>query len=137
MPGDVLFLDDMDDRHRAFAAHELRWDDVGFYHVRTAAEAIEQLRARPFAQAFLDHDLSLDDIMVEPGAPSKEPTGMAVVDHIMTMEDPPLEVIVHSCNPAAAAAMVAQLEKHPGIVRVQRIPFPELMSRMRAAARRG
>ena len=75
----------------------------------SAAEAIAALDAHTseLVRAFLDHDLSIDDVLVEVGAPSKVPTGMAVVDHIVAMPRPPAAVVVHSLNEAAAIEMCA------------------------------
>jgi hypothetical protein len=127
----VLFLDDDHTRHWQFRT---RVEELGYgkryrmLYVFSAAEAIEALNdhAGEIVQAFLDHDLSEDDILIEVGAPSKVPTGMTVVDHILTMARPPEAVIVHSYNQVAAVEMCARLTAL-GTVAVQRIPFAQLL----------
>src|SRR5690606_2973804 len=111
---DVLFLDDMEERHKAFMNKHGMQDDVRIWQARSAFEAIEILKkirdhGRQFTQVFLDHDLSLDDIMCLPGGPSKVPTGMDVVDFICGMKfgERPLAAIVHSMNEPAARVMVS------------------------------
>lgn len=129
MSGDnVLFLDDMEWRHREFGRIAIqRFPDVRIYPAWSAEEAIELLGRIEFVQAFLDHDLSLDDIMVVPGGPSKVLTGMAVVDHLVAMEDPPRDIVCHSCNGPARLTMVNKLEESGKFTRVRALPFPELM----------
>jgi hypothetical protein len=129
----ALFLDDDHDRHahfrlfvasRGFLEHQV-------LHVYTAADAIAALRTYEgeITEAFLDHDLCEDDHWVAPGAPSKVPTGMAVVDHITTMRRPPGRVTVHSFNQLAAVEMCARLAAVKTIT-VERIPFPLLLGRL-------
>lgn len=131
--GKILFLDDMGWRHSEFTRRSDRWPKVRVWQAHTAKGAIELLKSEQFDQAFLDHDLSEDDIMVTVGGPSKVPTGMDVVDHIMTMESPPMDIIVHSCNGPARDAMVAKLESHPAKPKVRGIPFPSLLVFLDAA----
>lgn len=130
----LLFLDDDLNRHWHFRTrvHELGY--AGRYRmifVFTADEAIRALREHEgeIAQAFLDHDLSEDDICIAPGAPTKVPTGMAVVDHIVTMQRPPDSVIVHSLNYEAAIEMCARLEARRTIA-VKRVPFTLMLSQL-------
>src|SRR5690348_2197869 len=99
----VLFLDDDHARHAAFRA---RIEVLGYarkrklLYVFSAAEAVAALRTHEgeIGEAFLDHDLCEDDQWVTPGRPSKLPTGMVVVDHIVTMHRPPPVITVHSFN---------------------------------------
>ena len=126
----ILFLDDMEWRHSEFSRLAFK-RELQVIHARSAAEAIEALGSRKFDQVFLDHDLSEDDIMIVPGEPSKVPTGMDVVRHIVLMPDPPQDVIVHSCNGPARTEMVRQLEESGRIGRVRGIPFTELIQRLR------
>jgi len=128
----ILFLDDDRDRHQRFracveAAELIPHDRVLYVH--SAAEAIAALdrHAGEIGQAFLDHDLCEADILVEVGAPSREPTGMAVVDHILTMARPPASLVVHSYNHDAAVEMCVRLKTHPAIA-VRRIPFSQLLT---------
>src|SRR5262245_30553383 len=130
----VLFLDD--DRYRH--AHFRACVEAGRYrsnhrilYVFTAADAIAALRSHEgeITEAFLDHDLSEDDHWVAPGAPSKVPTGMAVVDYITTMSRPPSRITVHSFNHDAAVEMCARLGAIKSIA-VERIPFHELLGRL-------
>jgi hypothetical protein len=130
----VLFLDDDHERHHQFRTrtHALGYGaryEMIFAH--SAAEAIEALQAHEgeLIQAFLDHDLSEADIMVEVGAPSKVPTGMTVVDHILTMQKPPVAVTVHSYNQPAAVEMCARLSGL-GTIDVRRIPFAVLLDKL-------
>lgn len=136
----ILFLDDMEERHKAFK-RVLQWrQGLDFTYVYTAADAIAALNANHFDQAFLDHDLSLEDIMAEPGDPNaKVPTGMTVVDHILTMARPPGMVCVHSCNGPAATEMVARLKGHPAYSEISlsgeyfyamQVPFPHLITQL-------
>jgi len=130
----VLFLDDDQRRHARF---RLRMGALGHHlrhqllYVFTAADAIAALRAYEgeITHAFLDHDLCVDDQLVVPGAPSKVPTGMAVVDHIVTMRQPPPKVTVHSFNYLAALEMCARLSRLPSVA-IQHIPFTELLDQL-------
>lgn len=130
----LLFLDDDLDRHWRFRTRVYELGYVERYrmiYVFTADEAIQALREHEgeIALAFLDHDLSEDDICVAPGAPTKVPTGMAVVDHIVTMQRPPASVTVHSLNHDAAIEMCARLETLRTIA-VKRVPFSLLLSQL-------
>lgn len=134
VPTCVLFLDDDHNRHRHFRARvaELGWGERHrILYVFSAAEAIQALRDHEgdIAQAFLDHDLSEADILVAPGAPTKVPTGMAVVDHILTMQRPPVAVTVHSLNFDAATEMCARLAKLPTVA-VRRVPFVQMLAQI-------
>lgn len=130
----VLFLDDMLARHKAFMANTPVDQELNVHACFTAADAIRDLQdPSDIDQVFLDHDLSEDDIMSVPGAPTKVATGMAVVDHIMTMATPPREIFVHTCNPAAAVAMVQRLAGHPARPIVRALPFPQLINFMKLA----
>jgi len=130
----LLFLDDDRDRHAQFRA---RVEALGYrerhrlIYVFTAAEAIRVLRDHEgeIAQVFLDHDLCEDDHWVVPGAPSRVPTGMAVVDHIVTMRRLPPVITVHSFNYPAAVEMCARLSALPGVA-VKRIPFLQLLDQL-------
>jgi hypothetical protein len=130
----VLFLDDDQERHAHFRA---RIEALGYAGRRTllyvfsAAEAIQALRTHDghVVEAFLDHDLCVDDQCVAPGAPTKVPTGMAVVEHIVTMRKPPAVVTVHSFNYQAAVAMCARLSTLRAVA-VQHIPFGQLLRRL-------
>ncbi|TMQ07463.1 MAG: hypothetical protein E6J90_26375 [Deltaproteobacteria bacterium] len=129
----ALFLDDDHGRHAHFracvAARGAR--DRQVLYVYTAADAIAALRTYEgeIMEAFLDHDLCEDDHWVAPGAPSKVPTGMVVVDHIITMRRPPARVTVHSFNDVAAAEMCARLAAVQTIA-VERVPFHQLLTRL-------
>ncbi len=118
----VLFLNDMETRHKAFK-HALRFrHDLDFTYVYTALDAINALDAQHFDQAFLDHDLSIDDIMCEPGDhEATVPTGMAVVDHILTMERPPSMVCVRAYNEVSPAGEYFY---------AMQVPFPHLITQL-------
>lgn len=131
----VLFLDDMKWRHSEFRNRVWNTDDVRVFHVYTSEDAVILLQRLEFDQVFLDHDLSEEDIMVDVGVKSSVPTGMAVVDHIMTMENPPQDIIIHSCNGPAAIEMEIRLAGHPaGIKLLRRIPFPHLIQLLEAVS---
>ncbi|HEY0193044.1 MAG TPA: cyclic-phosphate processing receiver domain-containing protein [Kofleriaceae bacterium] len=130
----VLFLDDDHQRHGLFRAQiEQRGYARRFQmlYAFSAEQAIQALRDHEgdILQAFLDHDLSEDDIMVAVGAPSKVPTGMTVVDHILTMKRPPTAVVVHSYNQVAAIEMCARLASL-GTIDVKRIPFASMLQQL-------
>lgn len=129
-----LFLDDDHVRHAHFRARVEALDRLGhdrILYVFTAAEAIDALRTHDggIAEAFLDHDLCEDDHWVAPGAPSKVPTGMAVVEYILTMRRPPAVITVHSFNYDAAAVMCARLAAL-GTVSVKQVPFHQLLGQL-------
>jgi hypothetical protein len=67
--------------------------------------------------------------MVAVGGPSQVPTGMTVVDHILTMKRPPVAVTVHSYNGPAAAEMCTRLSGL-GTIDVRRVPFSSLLSKL-------
>lgn len=133
MSARILFLDDMHRRHETFFETV---KDVGITIDRafSADEAIELLKKHSYDQVFLDHDLSVDDIMCEVGAPTKVPTGMAVVNFMMQTTEMwggmPDEVIVHSCNTVAATEMCDRLREVP-FLKVRQIPFPHLITLIR------
>lgn len=127
----VLFLDDMEWRHAEFLRVLGTREDVEVHRAWTAEQAISLLRERRFDRVFLDHDLSDSDIMCGVGEQTHAPTGMDVVDHILSMEDPPRSAVVHSCNAPAAAVMHVRLEGHPAGIRVTRCPFPFLLQALR------
>lgn len=128
-PTRVLFLDDMVWRHKAFKQAVGLRDDVEIWQAWSAAGAIKMLSEHWFDQVFLDHDLSEDDIMVEMGAASTVPTGMDVVEFILTLSKPPGAIVVHSCNTPAAAEMVRRLSNLRD-VSVRGISFPDLLRRL-------
>ena len=125
--GKILFLDDMGWRHSEFTRRTDKMPDAKVWQAHTAKGAIALLESETFDQVFLDHDLSDDDIMVKPGGKTKVPTGMDVVDFIMKMESPPMDIVVHSCNGPAALTMAYRLAEHPAKIRVRRLAFPELL----------
>jgi DNA-binding LacI/PurR family transcriptional regulator len=130
-----LFLDDDHDRHAHFRARVEALRHLGhdrILYVFSAAEAIEALRTHDgkITEAFLDHDLCVEDHWVAPGGPSKVPTGMAVVDYIVTMARPPTVITVHSFNYDAALVMCARLATLHA-VSVKHIPFNYLLGQLR------
>lgn len=129
----ILFLDDDIERHAQFEQAVLRRPEtVRVWAASTAAQAIEILGRVDIAQAVIDHDLCKEDALVLPGAPSKEPTGMVVIDHIIGMEFPPHDVIVHTFNEPAREEMVRRLAGCGRIRRVRAIPFHDLIARLRS-----
>ena len=130
MTNRILFLDDAEKRHTAFHLKMLQAGHNKIYGIDyafSAKEAIDFLTKYNYVQAFLDHDLSEEDIMIEPYAPSKVPTGMTVVDYIVTMSNPPT-VVVHSHNEPAATEMTRRL-RDAGI-EAHQIPFSILLTRI-------
>lgn len=127
-PTRVLFLDDMAWRHSEFAKALFKRgvERVEVHRAWTAEEAVEFLHMYDFDQVFLDHDLHENDVMVVVGERSEVPTGMAVVDHIVAMENPPKDIIVHSLNGPARFEMCRRLEERGGI-RVRNLPFHDLL----------
>lgn len=123
----VLFLDDMETRHQTFVRATVH-HEVELVRVYSAEDAIRELSTGEFHQVFLDHDLSIDDILVEVGGATKFPTGMDVVDYICTMTEPPRHIVVHSCNPPAATEMCRRLRSVEGVQTLSQIPFPHLLS---------
>ncbi len=109
----ILFLDDMAWRHTSFAKlldHKGYRDGVVWCW--TADEAIDALKIRAFDQIFLDHDLSEEDVMTEPGK-GKVDTGMKVVDYLCQVSQyTPVtsHVILHSMNGPAASEMWLRLQ---------------------------
>lgn len=126
----ALFLDDSEERHRRFL--EAVGDRLEVRQARSAAEAVSLLEGWVPDHAFLDHDLSEEDVMAPVGCRSAQPTGMAVVDHILGMERPPPQVTVHSCNAPAAIEMERRLRSHREGIRVSRVPFFLLMDLLRS-----
>lgn len=129
----VMFLDDMEERHKTFINRYGMNDKVRIWQVRTAQEAIDLIDRFEkdgfwFKQFFLDHDLSLDDIMCPPGGPSKVPTGMEVVKRIceLSFGHLPNEVIIHSMNQPAAEQMVLRLDT--ALIRARWVPFHLLVA---------
>ncbi|MFA6159164.1 MAG: cyclic-phosphate processing receiver domain-containing protein [Candidatus Paceibacterota bacterium] len=138
----ILFLDDMQARHKSFRENSSESQSLEFggwkvTHVNTASEAIAALGDMSLYEiVFLDHDLSEEDIMNVPGRPSKVPTGMDVVDHICKMSRPPESIVIHSCNAPAADEMSRRLthdrQRSGGTaLNVQLIPFPHLIDAMK------
>lgn len=129
----VLFLDDMAWRHSEFAVCLFirGIERVQLHRAWTADEAIELLNTVEFDQVFLDHDLCDDDIMLEVGEKGRERTGMDVVDHILTMQDPPQDIIIHSMNGPARMEMHRRLEESGRIARVRSIDFYTLREALR------
>jgi hypothetical protein len=130
----LLFLDDDLERHRRFhACIETRGylERYRIIYAFSAADAIQALRDHEgdIVQAFLDHDLSEDDLLVALGEPTRVPTGMTVVDHILTMKKPPEAIVVHSLNYDAAVEMCARLSSISTIA-VRRVPFSQLLSQI-------
>lgn len=134
--GRILFLDDMEHRHKEFLrlSNMIPPHDHEIVQVWSAKQAIDKLKSETFDQVFLDHDLSEDDIMVKVGEKTKVQTGMDVVDFILKMEKPPMDVIVHSCNGPAAWQMSLRLSEHPAKIRVRKLAFPELLRALSASA---
>jgi len=124
----VLFLDDDPARHSAFRLAVPPWWDVTGAHSADHACILLGGQTR-YDAVFLDHDLCEEDVMSVPGLPTRKPTGMAVVDHIVAMLEPPPSVVVHTMNPPAAEEMCRRLAATRRII-VQRLPFHLLLKQL-------
>ena len=127
----VLFMDDMKTRHFEFQRYLPK--DVVCHWAFSAEEAKNLLDQNDYDQVFLDHDLCEDDIMIAVGAPSKVPTGMTVVDYIVSSTKRPKEVIVHTCNGPASDEMVKRLKDAKVVV--HQLPFPYLLQQIKSDVR--
>lgn len=116
----VLFLDDMEDRHKIFK--EKYQKQFNITHVFDYNACISELRAQKFEMVFLDHDLSLESIMCDPDDVS-EKTGTDVALHIIETFDPKDApgFVIHSLNPHGAERM-RNLLSDAGFS-VSKIPF--------------
>lgn len=128
----VLFLDDMKERHKAFLNRFGMNDSLRIWQAYSAKQAIHMIdkavaEGWRFTQVFLDHDLSLDDIMCQPGGPSKVPTGMDVVDRLVQLppECRPNEAFAHTMNEPAAQVMVHKLSD---VMPARWVPFHLLVA---------
>ena len=121
----ILFLDDMEARHEAFAEYAR---EHGFLvdHAYTAEQAIKMLgRGFPYVGACLDHDLADEHYAAPYVSPSMGGTahsGRAVARWIAE-KGRPRHVLVHSFNPDGAQAIVGILTEKPSEVLVMRAPF--------------
>lgn len=120
----ILFLDDDETRHRQFKRATLGCLVTQAY---SADEAITSLATGTFDAAFLDHDLSVEDVMSAPGAKTLAPTGQVVADYIASLDATrrPGVVLVHSMNPAGSQSMAAALTA--ANVPNERISFDQLL----------
>lgn len=117
----VLFLDDDEDRHRAFARNANGCDLVA---VRTYEEAAAALASDGrFEQVFLDHDLSWAAAMGTPAEGEKTGTDVAALVAELPIEKRPDHVVIHSFNDAGARRMHLILHDAGYRCRVLRSPF--------------
>ena len=123
----VLFLDDDDNRHLAFAkAARYAEPDCMLVHVYTASTAIHMLKLQQFDLVCLDHDLDL----IVPDRPGCEETGQVVAEWIalhMEHSQRPTLVWVHSWNADGARQMKTALRQ--GGQRVLQTPFSFVTTR--------
>ena len=104
----ILFLDDNEERHQAFARKHT--DGEMIFAAYTVEEAINFLeKFSPFDEAHLDHDLG-GQVFVA----SDEMSGYHVALHIARMDPEmrPKKIIVHSWNPAGATNMRSMFERY-------------------------
>lgn len=129
----ILFLDDSEERHRAYRG----WS-IGHVveHVHTARQAIAALKGERFDLVSLDHDLCKQSSM---GGTPTEATGMEVAEYIAAMPPGrrPRAVSIHSLNPSAAPRMLAVIDALED-VRAMRAPFsgPTVSAVLRWTAKR-
>lgn len=123
----ILFLDDMEERHRQFEKYvQKEYPRAKIVHCYSADEAIDCLNDAIINQYYidevmLDHDLSIDDIMCEITEQTKEKTGMEVVNFMVANKVDVGHVTVHSMNGPARAEMFARLRD--ASYNVSAIPF--------------
>lgn len=118
-----LFLDDDNDRHKAFVASCM--DKEGVVCVYNVAQARKALEDYPrFDVVHLDHDLG-DFGPVFEDQPRIEFTGYDVAKHIagMPIEKRPGCAVIHSWNPDGARRMQAVLEEAGVIVTIAPFEF--------------
>lgn len=105
----ILFFDDDPKRHtwfRELCTEMGLSEDAFIVRAKTIQEAVVALSGSRFDWAFLDHDL--DGMAgVEPGPR----TGLAVARYIAQMPRmaAPVRVVLHSCSPVGARAMLREL----------------------------
>jgi len=107
----ILFLDDMSTRHKAFhALYRNDFDEMTY--VYDYDEFVFEMKNSVFDLLFLDHDLSVNTINMNPDD-YDERSGTDVVNWIVENICHPREarpgVIVHSMNPAGRERMVSIL----------------------------
>jgi len=128
----VLFLDDDEQRHTMFEFKHRGQLDIT--HVRNYDEFIDAVQSgERYEMYFLDHDLSDEDAMVEPGASSKEKTGTDVAEWIASNVDAKNGpgIVVHSLNPPGAERMALNL-RNAGFDVVKQ-PFYQMIYNIRYA----
>jgi hypothetical protein len=103
----AMCLDDMNERHELFElAANKAWHSYHTYTARSADEAVAWLESEERLDfVTLDHDLG--EAAYSGYAMASEPTGLKVAEYIAHMpeEKRPLEVNIHSWNPAGRQAM--------------------------------
>ena len=114
----ILFLDDMEARHKVFRMGNIGWDVT---HVYTAEEAMKALSETVFDLASLDHDLSVETIMLMPDKGKGSGYDVALFIAEMPEEKRPRTVVVHSLNPSGSIRMMDALEGK--VNKLLRIPF--------------
>ena len=114
----ILFLDDMEVRHQHF-----RMQSIGSIvtHVYDAKSAIDKLSTESFDVASLDHDLSVDTIMLMPDKGEGSGYDVALFIAALPPDRRPATVIIHSLNPAGSERMIKALEGK--VEKVIRRPF--------------
>ena len=123
----ILFVDDMEERHKAFLKRKPLGSKV--YCAHTYDQAIWHLGTIQFDILFLDHDLSETAIMCDPDN-IDERTGTDLAKEIVSLDlDPKPGIVIHSLNPVGAERMHLIL-KDAGYDAV-RIPFYMLSSHLR------
>ena len=104
----ILFLDDMEDRHELFRQRMFDLGkNVSIKSVWNYDEFVEANKIDGYDYMFLDHDLSHDAIMCDPDN-IEEKTGTDVANWIVENIEPMhvAEIIVHSLNPVGRERMV-------------------------------
>lgn len=112
----ILILDDMTERHKFFK-NKLGNQNNMLIHSYSYSEALIELRATPylFDVLYLDHDLSLEDIMCDPEN-SRDKNGTDFARLIVKTIDPkkltkPLKIYLHTMNPFGKVSMLEILVK--------------------------
>lgn len=110
----ILFMDDDPGRHETFDMLCSFTNKIKILHAYTAEQALEFVKREKILAAYLDHDLCIEDILCDPGKPSKEKTGSWFTGQLLSLyresqEKPFQFAIIHTWNSEGAKKMGADL----------------------------
>ena len=114
MPTKILFMDDDPERHERFKkmVEDVLSPDTQIHYAWNALTAKDLMSRHRYDLVCLDHDLSVDDQMCDPDAPTREENGTVVARFIRDELEPkmrPALAILHSFNPTGRRAMAEAL----------------------------